>query len=788
MSVTVTQQLTQQTVTVTGNPVENNVVVTVSNARGPAGDSGGGGASAWDDLTGTASDVPFEPIAAPAYSEGLVFYDSTDKSLTYYNDEADVSMNIGRELWVRVRNDSGSAILNGKVVYINDAVGQLPTIRLARADSATTSRVIGIATHDIGNNEFGYVTTVGEVKGLNTSDFQDGDLLFLSATTAGDMTTTAPLAPNRVIQVATVLHAHITHGKLYCHPETDSIPSTGIVDSTSTGRALITAASASAARTTLELGTLATQSATITDYLTIASASATYQPLDSDLTSWAGVTRASGFDTFTATPSSANLAALVTGETGSGALVFGTSPTFTTSITAPAGSLSVAAINFGDASSGFQAPTSTSIAYNASGVQKFRFDANGFLVIAPSGAASRAFSVFDGSSYPLTAGLNSASVQAFGFGDITSGTLGRFERSTSTGLISFQMQAAASASTTFNIGHASASFRVRAAAAQSAAIQEWRNSSEAVLASVSAAGLGTFVGLTNSGTVTFATGSAFSYASSGISSAHRTALGATTVGDALFTAASTSAARTALELGDLATLNGPLAVASGGTGTTNGSITGTGALTFTAGGSNQNINLTPSGTGLINITGNSGNTVIPVFRATNNYSGGTVPGYVNTFECLAPNLSAGNTIYATLGVSASTNNRGGISFYYAGSGSANNYMAFGSFFGATGVLAAFPNGGVAIAASGTPTSPGAGCLSVSGTTASTSTTTGALIVSGGVGVAGAVNSLYQRVGSGTPEGVVTAPVGAVYHRTNGGAGTSFYVKESGTGNTGWVAK
>lgn len=52
----------------------------------------------------------------------------------------------------------------------------------------------------------------------------------------------------------------------------------------------------------------------------------------------------------------------------------------------------------------------------------------------------------------------------------------------------------------------------------------------------------------------------------------------------------------------------------------------------------------------------------------------------------------------------------------------------------------------------------------------------------------AIQSLYERFGSGTPEGVVTAPVGAVYHRTDGGTGTSFYVKESGTGNTGWVAK
>jgi hypothetical protein len=57
---------------------------------------------------------------------------------------------------------------------------------------------------------------------------------------------------------------------------------------------------------------------------------ATGQPLDADLTSWAAVTRAAGFDTFTATPSSANLASLVTDETGSGALVFGTSPTLVT--------------------------------------------------------------------------------------------------------------------------------------------------------------------------------------------------------------------------------------------------------------------------------------------------------------------------------------------------------------------------------------------------------------------------------------------------------------------------
>lgn len=43
-------------------------------------------------------------------------------------------------------------------------------------------------------------------------------------------------------------------------------------------------------------------------------------------------------------------------------------------------------------------------------------------------------------------------------------------------------------------------------------------------------------------------------------------------------------------------------------------------------------------------------------------------------------------------------------------------------------------------------------------------------------------------GAGSPEGVLTAPVGSMYTRTDGGPVTTLYVKESGVGNTGWVAK
>lgn len=49
----------------------------------------------------------------------------------------------------------------------------------------------------------------------------------------------------------------------------------------------------------------------------------------------------------------------------------------------------------------------------------------------------------------------------------------------------------------------------------------------------------------------------------------------------------------------------------------------------------------------------------------------------------------------------------------------------------------------------------------------------------------ALQDLYR--GAGSPEDAVAAPVGSRYVRTDGGAGTTLYLKESGTGTTGWIA-
>ena len=50
------------------------------------------------------------------------------------------------------------------------------------------------------------------------------------------------------------------------------------------------------------------------------------------------------------------------------------------------------------------------------------------------------------------------------------------------------------------------------------------------------------------------------------------------------------------------------------------------------------------------------------------------------------------------------------------------------------------------------------------------------------------SDIWISSGSGSPEGAIVAPQGSLYLRTDGGAGTTLYIKESGSGGSGWVAK
>jgi len=160
---------------------------------------------------GVTNYLDFTPMTGAAYAEGRVFYDDTEKALSYFNEESDVTMNLGQEMWLRVYNDSGVLIENGKVVSITGSDGTNPEITKVIATSNTT-RVLGISTHSIENGTYGYVTTYGIVRGIDTSGFSAGAPVYLSRATAGELEPTASTIVNESLQVGLCITSHASTG------------------------------------------------------------------------------------------------------------------------------------------------------------------------------------------------------------------------------------------------------------------------------------------------------------------------------------------------------------------------------------------------------------------------------------------------------------------------------------------------------------------------------------------------------------------------------------------------
>jgi hypothetical protein len=166
----------------------------------------------------TASDVyDLTPVAAPSYLEGRVFYDEDEKALSVYNDESESLMQLGFENWVRVYNDSGSTITNGSAVYVSgkEDTEDRMTIALAQANASNTSRVVGLATHDIEDGTFGYITQFGYVNDIDTSAFADNTPIYLSSTVAGGLTDVPPVAPNFEVFIGFVVDSDAANGNLF---------------------------------------------------------------------------------------------------------------------------------------------------------------------------------------------------------------------------------------------------------------------------------------------------------------------------------------------------------------------------------------------------------------------------------------------------------------------------------------------------------------------------------------------------------------------------------------------
>lgn len=146
---------------------------------------------------------------------------STDGSVTVSTTSGVADLSVQRavsstNVIALVRNTTGATLTKGTVVYITGATGQISTVSKAIATGDSTSaQTLGVMSANLANNSNGYVTIIGLVTDMDTSAYTDGQQLYLSPTTAGTYTATKPYAPDHLVYVAIVEHAHPTQGKLF---------------------------------------------------------------------------------------------------------------------------------------------------------------------------------------------------------------------------------------------------------------------------------------------------------------------------------------------------------------------------------------------------------------------------------------------------------------------------------------------------------------------------------------------------------------------------------------------
>lgn len=132
-----------------------------------------------------------------------------------------VTLQLGQEELVFVRNSTASTITNKTVCMATGSIGNSGRITISPMDGTNplnAMRLLGIATEDILAGEDGYIVNFGKLREVDTSMWNDGDILYTSTSALGGLTNVEPTSGLKQ-PIAFVVKAH-TAGTLFVRIET----------------------------------------------------------------------------------------------------------------------------------------------------------------------------------------------------------------------------------------------------------------------------------------------------------------------------------------------------------------------------------------------------------------------------------------------------------------------------------------------------------------------------------------------------------------------------------------
>lgn len=121
------------------------------------------------------------------------------------------TLQLGQEQQYNVRNNSGQTIPNGMPVMASGTIGNSNRITIAPMNGSSplnAKYLLGIATETILDGNDGKVTTFGKVRGINTEDWNEGDILWVSSSANGELTNIEPSRPTMAMPIAFVINSH----------------------------------------------------------------------------------------------------------------------------------------------------------------------------------------------------------------------------------------------------------------------------------------------------------------------------------------------------------------------------------------------------------------------------------------------------------------------------------------------------------------------------------------------------------------------------------------------------
>lgn len=160
--------------------------------------------------------LDFDTVTPGASGLGQLAWNDTTGTLEFVLKGGNVPLSIGQENVTLVKHADNTGLTKGKVVYVAGSDGTNKTVRYAQANAeATSSKTFGVMAETASGGNKGFVCTQGIVSDINTSTLTEGAAVYVSPTTAGDLTTTKPSAPNHMVLVGFCVRSHAVNGVLY---------------------------------------------------------------------------------------------------------------------------------------------------------------------------------------------------------------------------------------------------------------------------------------------------------------------------------------------------------------------------------------------------------------------------------------------------------------------------------------------------------------------------------------------------------------------------------------------